>query len=129
MAEVKPSTFLEDALTLLRHKDVMRRQIKDITIVSDSQAHVVFKTKEQDVYAVVDLDKAYDGVVFCDNTRANVEKLLALWDDFCKYPLATITFLDAQQGVHWSICPFLHNKITEPKKLAPGLISLFQGSY
>ena len=61
------------------------------------------------------------------NSRENIDFLIQNWTRFTQMKELTIIFTNPNSLVEkkWIVNPYIHDKVTEPKALRGGLISLF----
>jgi len=73
---------------------------------------------------IVDSQPLEEYVIFAENSKKNVDKLVANWDAYIASPNLAITFVNSVSGAYWSIKPAIHAKIGTKKSV----YSLFEAS-
>ena len=124
----------EWAMTYFKNRDIMLRRIDKIEEVDDSFIiHNIDSTTNQ-----VKIMPGFEDSLFSTfqgktttlvilNSRENIDFLIANWQKFTQMKELTLMFAnpDSLAEKKWIVNPYIHNKITEPKSLRAGLISLF----
>jgi len=107
-------------------KDLLEKKVCETEIICKYK-HGVVKYLVEDKLNREVLKKLKEGViiVICLNSKKNLVFLIERWDVFIKNPKLKIMFVNQKLNQNWSVIPYIHTKITEPKALKPGLKSLF----
>ncbi len=131
-AQKNSLTLADMGLYLLKSSDFHKKQIESVDIGSPTSATVTYKDGKKMTCRLESYlpaaDTLSDCLVYCANTKDNVENLIGDWSAYAAHPALTITFLDVKSGNKWSIKPYLHNRIAEAKKLRVGIMAMFEQS-
>ena len=115
--------FQEAGLALLRHKDILRKQILEIKREGDCVFEIERKTGKVKLHISLNLPEAKPGTIVVENTKKNRDLLAANWELFVKNQ-TTIIFLERNSPTNWSICPYIHEKIKGNSHVRKDLDSL-----
>ena len=102
--------FVESGLALIKHKDILRRKIKEVLTLGVGKYLLVYADKKVDLTVTPTLEKVVKGIIVIDNTSKNRDYLAKNWSEFIEVQ-TTLVFLDETTGVNWSITPYIHEKI------------------
>ena len=119
------ATLLEEGMLLLKHQDLHRKSIVSMRKVDETHFVVEYKDRSMEFIAAAVIAPPGPYSIVCANTKENVQSLLNQWDAYTKNQQTVIVFFDTKSGKRWSIKPYLHNKVSEPKTLVTGIWSLF----
>jgi hypothetical protein len=137
---IKKVMAIEDlkqlALTYFKNRDIMLRRIEKIEEVDDSfiihnndstSNHVKILPYFEDVDTIINTFQGKQSTLIVCNSIANVDFVIKNWEKLVRLKELTIIFAnpDSLQDRKWILNPYVHDKITEPKALRAGLISLF----
>ena len=123
----------------LKNKDIFYKKI--VEIKEGNPLIVIYKDKEQRIFIQDEVnftevaevlkksnndDKLYIFIV-CPNKKSNLDALLEHWSRITDFKHFQMFFVntDSLTEPKWQINPHIHNKISEPEALKPGLESLF----
>ena len=114
----------------------MLRKIEKIEEIDDSfiihnndstSNHVKIMPYFEDADTIINTFQGKPFTLIVYNSIANVDFTIKNWEKLIKLKELTIIFTnpDSLQDRKWILNPYVHDKITEPKALRAGLISLF----
>ncbi len=120
-------------IQFLKARDVFEKKIKDI-IKKDSVTEVHFTDKILKILIKPTLDeiKKYDKkeylTILFPNKKEHVEFLIKNWNSLKEYPNLSIFFINPESSLDkkWALKPHIHDKITDPEALKPGLLAMFE---
>ena len=127
--------LLEWAITFLRNRDIVKKQIVSIEGKKDELGFIVHcKDRKKFFVLVTYLEKSVFGKIknnedFCIltlNNKANVEFVISNWNELSNFNSLAIYFLNpfSDTGKVWVINPHVHNSICEKSSLRAGIISM-----
>ena len=98
---------------------------KETNIIDDDNAVII----NGDKYEIQEtLNKITQNSIVCLNKRENVEFLVENWDKFSDNKNQKIYFVNTKTNDKWVISPYLHSKLTSPKTLKKGILTLFEST-
>lgn len=108
-------------------KDIKKKEIcgNEITCVSGSKGALKYIAVEKLEESVLSKIKEGNIILSCLNTKENLSFVTKNWDEFIKNKNLKIIFANPELNVQWSLIPYTHNLISEPKTLKLGLKSIF----
>lgn len=120
-------------------KDAFYHKIKSINVEEDCD----FLITEEEVKKVVFIIEIFTDKAFLDkfvnynvpnteiilitlNNKSNISFLYSNWKEFLAFKSLSIYFINPFSLIdkRWIICPYIHNKISEPSALKRGLESM-----
>ncbi|MFA6888118.1 MAG: hypothetical protein WC254_01325 [Candidatus Woesearchaeota archaeon] len=134
-------TLKEWIIAFIRGKDAIKQQL--VSLNEGTIVHAVYKdNKTQDFFAKETLDDLHDVFVAakksdsdplysvhvaCYNTSHNLKILVQHWKEYVAHQRLFFYFVnpDSTTEIKWVVNPWLHNRISDDKKLEIGLKSLF----
>jgi hypothetical protein len=120
--------FAEYALTYLKHKDLIKRQIVKIHPKVNDSITVEYKTKTENLSIQPKFHEIKGTIIATQNEEHNVKALLKMWNEAVAKDVAII-FLDEKNHTKWMIRPSHHEKISEKKDIERGVLSIYQSSF
>lgn len=126
----------EWALVRIRHKDILKREITSIE--QDKQGwQLIVREKTEDKYYLIAKKADFIAAakkgegkkvfVVVPSTKENLEALFSCWKELLSFPNFCITFANpySLSETSWSVCPVVHERITEKAVLRKGLKAMF----
>ncbi|MFW5852512.1 MAG: hypothetical protein ACOCUR_00620 [Nanoarchaeota archaeon] len=117
----------------LKHKNIFLNNLKDI--VEDERGFVANFKDKSEIYIVqenLELEQIPKDEHVCYvtlNTSKNFSKLLAEWKILISFTKLKIIFVERiSNGKHWTISPYIHDKISDRSSLKAGLKSLYENA-
>ena len=123
--------LIEWIIRYVKHRDLIKKNLIDYKILKN---HIEFEFKDKNhIYNICEnfndeilkevSDKYITFVVL--NKMTNLNFLVNKWENFLKFSKISIIFVHPSSNQSWTVCPYIHNRIAEHKKLKSGLIGLF----
>ncbi len=127
------SRLKEWAIGHLRHKDIFHKKLKDI---EDTESGFIAHFKDKDEHYIIqetldfnDIPKDNHVSFVTLNTQKNFSKLLSEWKILISFPNLRIIFVEKiSNGRHWTVSPYIHDKISDKSSLKSGLKTLFDNA-
>lgn len=135
-------SLTEWVIIFIKHKDILKNNLQNIE-QKQGVVHAIFKDgKRQDFFIFEDIidilplletakktdaDINYSIHALCYNTKQNLKLLIENWQLCTQYQRLSFYFVNPKSSTDtkWVVNPWLHNKISEHKKLEAGLNSMF----
>jgi hypothetical protein len=118
------SAFI-DNLNSFRH-DLENKEVKvcEINCVYKGKGHVRYIAQAE---LGPDILTKLEGqvVLVCLNKKENLVFVISNWQHLIKNPKLKIVFANPNINQQWSLIPYTHNAISDPKSLKLGLKSIF----
>ncbi|PLW80622.1 hypothetical protein C0585_01740 [Candidatus Woesearchaeota archaeon] len=125
--------LIEWTIRYVKHRDLMKKNLIDYKILKNhidfefkDKKHIYFIYEDLKDNVLEEIGKDFITFVVL-NKNTNLNFLVKNWNQFLKNQNLNLVFVHPSSNQSWTVNPFFHNKIAEPKKLKSGLLSLFDG--
>jgi hypothetical protein len=119
------SAFIDNLNSFRR--DLEKKEIKEDIIdclykVKGHMRYVVYPELNEDCLKMLEGNV----VLVCLNKKENLVFMINHWQSFIKNPKLKVIFSNPKINQQWSLLPYTHNLISDPKSLKLGLKSVFE---
>lgn len=111
--------FRKEITSKERHGDLIKCSYK-------SKGEVIYVTAENLQENIMQKIETGQVVLVCLNRKENLSFVVKNWEKLIKNKKLKIVFANPDANAQWSVLPFVHDMISDPKNLKAGLQSIME---